>query len=124
MTVMTIKKTGMTINQQIALLQDEVERKLSSVDSVGEGSSVLSWPVEPLKGISALFHDKSYPFRHLFEHPGIDLPVQRDRDSLRASFKGFCISGSVRFAWKHAGTLGWRARHAWGRIIYGSASSL
>ncbi|OGL95172.1 hypothetical protein A2348_02515 [Candidatus Uhrbacteria bacterium RIFOXYB12_FULL_58_10] len=63
------------VNQQIALLQDEVERKLSSVDSVGEGSSVLSWPVEPLKGISALFHDKSYPFRHLFEHPGIDLPV-------------------------------------------------
>ncbi len=63
------------VNQQIAVLQGEVERKLTNIDDGGQGSSVLSWPVEPTKGVSALFHDPSYPFRHLFEHSGLDVPV-------------------------------------------------
>lgn len=63
------------VNQQIAALQGEVERKLTNMDEGGEGSSVLSWPVEPYKGVSALFHDKTYPFRHLFEHSGLDIPI-------------------------------------------------
>jgi murein DD-endopeptidase MepM/ murein hydrolase activator NlpD len=62
------------INQQINLLQAEIEGKLSANDEVGD-SSILSWPVSPTGyGISAYFHDPTYPFRHLFEHSGIDLP--------------------------------------------------
>jgi murein DD-endopeptidase MepM/ murein hydrolase activator NlpD len=62
------------INNQIALLQADLERRLYENDIVGD-SSVLSWPVEPVKGISATFHDPSYPYRHLFEHSGLDIPV-------------------------------------------------
>ena len=47
---------------------------MSASDEVGD-SSALSWPLSPEKGISALFHDPTYPFRHLFEHPGLDLPA-------------------------------------------------
>lgn len=63
------------VNQQIAALQGEVERKLSDADQSGEGSGALSWPVSSSNGISALFHDPTYPFRHLFEHSGLDIPV-------------------------------------------------
>jgi murein DD-endopeptidase MepM/ murein hydrolase activator NlpD len=63
------------INQQIASLQAEIEGRLNQSDEVGD-SSVLSWPVDPTRrGISASFHDLTYPFRHLFEHSGIDLPA-------------------------------------------------
>ncbi|MBU0646670.1 peptidoglycan DD-metalloendopeptidase family protein [Patescibacteria group bacterium] len=62
------------IDQQIASLQNEIEKKLTANDTVGD-SSVMSWPADPgYKGISATFHDPTYPYRHLFEHSGIDLP--------------------------------------------------
>lgn len=62
------------IDQQIASLQNEIENRLSANDEIGD-SSIMSWPVDPgYKGISATFHDPTYPFRHLFEHSGIDLP--------------------------------------------------
>jgi len=85
------------VNQQITALQGEVERKLTSIDSEGQGSEVLSWPAEPLKGISALFHDSTYPFRHLFEHPGIDLPVSYGTPIVSAA------PGYV--AWTRTGTM-------------------
>jgi murein DD-endopeptidase MepM/ murein hydrolase activator NlpD len=62
------------VNRQIASLQYGIEEKLKAGDLVGD-SSALSWPVEPLRGISATFHDPTYPFRYLFEHPGIDVPT-------------------------------------------------
>lgn len=62
------------INQQVALLQREIEGRLEASDSLA--SSILSWPLDPsIRGISATFHDPTYPFRHLFEHSGLDLPA-------------------------------------------------
>jgi murein DD-endopeptidase MepM/ murein hydrolase activator NlpD len=70
-----LKQEQAYINQQISLLQREIEGKLDASDSLGD-SSILSWPVDPtIRGISAYFHDPSYPFRHLFEHSGLDLPA-------------------------------------------------
>ncbi len=72
--VQELKEEQVFINQQIASLQDEIEAKLKANDQAGD-TSVLSWPFDPKKGISATYHDPTYPFRHLFEHSGIDIPA-------------------------------------------------
>lgn len=85
------------LNQQISQLQKDIEGRLSATDELGD-SSILSWPIDPtLRGISAYFHDTSYPFRHLFEHSGIDLPAPTGTP-VRASAPGYV-------AWARTGTL-------------------
>ncbi len=59
----------------IAELERRIKDKLDAVDeALARGDLLLSWPVRPDR-ITARFHDKSYPFRKLFEHPGVDIAV-------------------------------------------------
>jgi murein DD-endopeptidase MepM/ murein hydrolase activator NlpD len=58
----------------IAQLEDKLKDKLDAVDaSLARGDVLLNWPVDPSRGITATFHDPTYPFRNLFEHPGTDV---------------------------------------------------
>lgn len=60
----------------IQSLQDRLKDRLDSIDAaLARGDVLLNWPIPVKKGISAHFHDPSYPFRKLFEHPGVDLPA-------------------------------------------------
>lgn len=60
------------INQQLLQLQQDLEGQLSSLDELGD-ATIFTWPVNGI--ITAIFHDPSYPFRHLFEHGGLDIAV-------------------------------------------------
>ncbi len=40
-----------------------------------DSHALLAWPVYPKEGISMYFHDPNYPFKYLFQHPGIDIPT-------------------------------------------------
>lgn len=60
----------------IQSIQDRLKDRLDSIDSaLARGDILLSWPIPIKSGVSARFHDQSYPFRKMFEHPGIDLPT-------------------------------------------------
>ena len=48
----------------------------------------MIWPVEPTRGISAYFHDPSYPYRHIFEHSAIDIP-HKQGDTIIAPLDGY-----------------------------------
>lgn len=59
-----------------ARIEELLKDKLDSIDkALARGDILLNWPVNATHGISAHFHDPSYPFRKLFEHPGTDLPT-------------------------------------------------
>ncbi|MCX6714868.1 MAG: peptidoglycan DD-metalloendopeptidase family protein [Candidatus Uhrbacteria bacterium] len=72
--VQDLKEEQVTVQNQIQDLQSRLEQRIQPSDKIGGG--LLSWPIDPkVRGISATFHDPTYPFRNLFEHPGIDLPA-------------------------------------------------
>lgn len=60
-------------DSEIAYLERVLREKIILSDRVKDTNAVLSWPVEPTRGVSATFHDPDYPYRHIFEHPGIDI---------------------------------------------------
>jgi len=60
-----------SITSSIASLQIELQARIDDTDSLGDASLFTS-PL-PNSILTAYFHDPTYPFRHLFEHSGIDL---------------------------------------------------
>ncbi|MCC7357196.1 peptidoglycan DD-metalloendopeptidase family protein [Candidatus Uhrbacteria bacterium] len=82
----------------ISKLESKLKDKLDSIDeALARGDVLLNWPVDPSKGITATFHDPTYPFRHLFEHPGTDV-----RASVGTSVKS-AAGGYV--AWNKKGRM-------------------
>lgn len=63
-------------SSDISQLERKLKEQLASADeALARGDTYFSWPVDPsVKGVSAIFHDPTYPFRNLFEHPGVDTP--------------------------------------------------
>lgn len=79
------------IDNEISTLETSMRKKLEENDrdfANGDGSLVLSWPVDPSRGITAIFHDPSYPYRYLFEHPAIDIRAKQGTP-VRAAAPGY-----------------------------------
>jgi murein DD-endopeptidase MepM/ murein hydrolase activator NlpD len=49
------------------------EQLKSTDDALARGDILFNWPLDASRGITAIFHDPTYPFRNLFEHPGTDV---------------------------------------------------
>lgn len=69
-----LKEQQQTTADDIASIETRLKDKLDEIDvALARGDVLLNWPVDPSRGITAIFHDPTYPFRNLFEHPGTDI---------------------------------------------------
>lgn len=74
--VYELRQQQQSESDELAALEDRLKDRLNAADeALARGDVLLYWPIPVLRGVSARFHDPSYPFRKLFEHPGIDLPT-------------------------------------------------
>jgi len=82
-----LKREQNEADAEIAYLEKMLREKIDLSERFTEQVTVLSWPVEPTRGVSAIFHDPEYPYRHIFEHPGIDIRAYQGTP-IRASASG------------------------------------
>ncbi len=68
-----LKNEQSQADSEISYLQKVLSQKMTLADRLKGEQSVLSWPLVPTRGLSAIFHDPEYPFRYVFEHPAIDI---------------------------------------------------
>ena len=68
-----LRSEQQSITSEVSNLQTTLEDKLRVRDGEPSGETIITWPVHGI--ITALFHDPTYPFRNLFQHPGLDIAV-------------------------------------------------
>ncbi|OGH72237.1 MAG: hypothetical protein A2921_03460 [Candidatus Magasanikbacteria bacterium RIFCSPLOWO2_01_FULL_43_20b] len=70
-----LKDQYQAVESEVTSIEREVRKKLESqkqLETEGDSSAKLSWPTQS-RYITASFYDPDYPFRYVFEHPGIDI---------------------------------------------------
>ncbi len=70
-----LKRQQDDADEEITALERKLRDKIDLADRLKGQNATLQWPVVPARGISTRFHDPDYPFRYVFEHPGIDIPA-------------------------------------------------
>ncbi|MEY4723268.1 MAG: hypothetical protein RLZZ324_781 [Candidatus Parcubacteria bacterium] len=68
-----LKQEQSQADEDIQNLENTLRQKVSIADQLKGQDTVLSWPVPPTRGVATRFHDPDYPFRYVYEHPGLDI---------------------------------------------------
>lgn len=97
------KKEQENAAAEIASMERMVRAKLAALDGekLDFNDNGIIWPVRK-NVITAYFHDPDYPFRHIFEHPGVDIRAGQGT-TLKAAASGYVarvkISNNSNYAY-------------------------
>lgn len=85
-----LKREINNINSDIVAIEKKLRKTLDQerLRQLSGGTTGWQWPVDPGRGITTFFHDPDYPFRHIFEHPAIDVRAYQG-SALRATKGGY-----------------------------------
>lgn len=85
-----LKREINNINSDIVAIEKKLRKTLDQerLRQLSGGTTGWQWPVDPSRGITTFFHDPDYPFRHIFEHPAIDVRAYQGTP-LRATKGGY-----------------------------------
>ncbi len=97
-----------SVNAEISTLEKRVRERLGQTDETSDkrlGTGELQWPVDASRGISAYFHDPTYPFRCtsknqrncIGEHSAIDIRVPQGT-AVQAASDGY-VAIARRLDW-------------------------
>lgn len=110
------------IDEELGRAEDALRERLKNSDlAISPDQVILSWPVDPGRGITAYFHDPDYPFRYVFEHPAIDIrayqgtPVASSAAGIVARVKNGGLKGYSYIMIVHGGNIS---------TVYGHMSKL
>ncbi len=79
------------IDEELAALENSLRKRLKDSDFAASPDQViLSWPVDPGRGITTYFYDPDYPFRYIFEHAGIDIRAYQGTP-VKAAASGYVV---------------------------------
>ncbi|HRH23695.1 MAG TPA: peptidoglycan DD-metalloendopeptidase family protein [Candidatus Magasanikbacteria bacterium] len=73
--VANLKSQSKQVENEIVATEQAVRKKLAEnkqFNALPDDETLLSWPTQS-RYVTAYFHDKSYPFRYIYEHPAIDI---------------------------------------------------
>lgn len=88
----SLRKQYEDIENEITSIEQEVRRRLEEQKRIDgafepEFSGLLLWPAQS-RLITTYFHDPEYPFRHVFEHSGLDIRAGQGTP-IRAAGSGY-----------------------------------
>ncbi len=85
-----LQKEEANINADIVAIERKLRKTLDQerLRRLSGGAGGWGWPVDPSRGITTYFHDPEYPFRFVYEHPGIDIRAAQGTP-VRASKGGY-----------------------------------
>lgn len=73
--VSNLKAQYKQVENEIVSVEQQVRKKLAAnqkFNNLVDDQTLLSWPTGS-RYITAYFHDRSYPYRYIYEHPAIDI---------------------------------------------------
>lgn len=88
----SLKAQYQQTENEISGIERQVRKKLSESKKIkpttnAEDVGAMAWPT-PSRYVTASFHDSTYPFRHVFEHSGIDIRASQGT-AIKAAASGY-----------------------------------